>query len=121
MQQEAPAEPAAKAEPEQAPAVDALLTPPASPAREVNGVAVEGTCLGSHRLQPLCDASPSLPAQQQARLHVFLNTHRSMAGGSARMEPLHRTVHRLDWGLADVPCAPSSAPRTMRGSACDWA
>ena len=59
MQQEAPAEHAGKAEPDQAPVAEALLTPPASPAREVNGVAAKGTCLGSHRPQLLCDASPS--------------------------------------------------------------
>ena len=73
MQQEAPVEPAGKAEPDQAPLAEAPLTPPASPAREVNGVAAKGTwsCLSQAAAPLRC--KPLIPAQQQSQ-HVFLNT-----------------------------------------------
>ena len=57
-------------EPVQAPLVEALLTPPSSPAREVNGGAVEGA--GLALASPRCASLP--PAEPQQHVNVFLNT-----------------------------------------------
>lgn len=69
--QEGHAEGEAQAEPIQAP--EALLTPPSSPAREVNG-ATEGT--GFACQPPAAQASLWHTA---SAVHVFLNTHACVA------------------------------------------